>query len=174
MNNDPPKRLPEADADLERQIRAERKFSLAEAIGRMAGPGAMKGASPVTRKAQAGAVIEDYLRRHLSDAGGVLVGVVLRHASESDQLLADYDRPLAALAGYARQVLGSEFQLKELVREADAEWGVDDPSGRGGGRPTRMTRTRPNRCGPAYRGCWRRSTPARRSPRRSTDRAECN
>ena len=123
MSNDPPEGPPESDTELERQIRAEQKFSLAAAIGRMAGPGAMKGASPVTRRAQAGAVIDDYLRRHLADAGGVLVGLVLRHAADGDRLPADYDRPLEALAGYARQVLGSEFQLIDLVREADAEWG---------------------------------------------------
>ena len=40
----------EADAELEREIRKGRKFSLDEAIGRMAGPGAMKGVSPVTRQ----------------------------------------------------------------------------------------------------------------------------
>src|SRR4051812_46239252 len=43
MNDDPPKRRSKADADLEREIRADRTFSLEEAIGRMAGPGAMKG-----------------------------------------------------------------------------------------------------------------------------------
>ena len=37
----------EADAELEREIRKGRKFTLAEAIGRLAGPGAMKGESPV-------------------------------------------------------------------------------------------------------------------------------
>jgi hypothetical protein len=43
----------EADAELERKIRKGRKFTLAEAIGRMAGPGAMKGASPVAQTEQA-------------------------------------------------------------------------------------------------------------------------
>ena len=37
----------EADAELEREILKERKFTLAEAIGRLAGPGAMKGESPI-------------------------------------------------------------------------------------------------------------------------------
>jgi hypothetical protein len=113
----------QSDAELERAVLADRKFSLAEAIGRIAGPGAMKGASPVTRKVQAEAVIAEVLRRHLADSGGVLVGVVLRHVREGDRLLADYDHPLAALAGYGREVLESEFQLTDLVREADAEWG---------------------------------------------------
>ena len=42
-----------ADADLEREIREDRKFTLEEAIARMAGPGAMKGVSPVARMQQA-------------------------------------------------------------------------------------------------------------------------
>ena len=50
MSNDPPPRKSQSDADLEREIRAERKFTLTEAIGRMAGPGSMKGASPVTAR----------------------------------------------------------------------------------------------------------------------------
>ena len=113
----------EADKELEREIRAERKFSLSEAIGRMAGPGMMKGVSPVAPKRQAELAIEAYLRRHLTDAGGVLGSVLLRDAAGSDLLLSDYEHPLAVLAGYIRQVLGSEYLLKELVREADVEWG---------------------------------------------------
>jgi hypothetical protein len=122
--SDTPDRPPaQTDADLERAVRAERKFSLAEAIGRMAGPGAMKGASPVTALVQAAAVIENHLRDHLTDSGGVLRGIVLRHVADGEDLPADYDRPLAALAGYVRQALGSEYRLTDLVREADAEWG---------------------------------------------------
>ena len=63
MSDDPQPDKTQADADLERAVRAERKFSLAEAIGRMAGPGAMKGASPVTRKRQAEAELQEYLAR---------------------------------------------------------------------------------------------------------------
>ena len=37
----------DADKELEREIRANRKFSVSEAIGRLAGPGMMKGISPV-------------------------------------------------------------------------------------------------------------------------------
>jgi hypothetical protein len=55
------------------------------------------------------------------DPGGVLGGVLLRHVGE--YLLRDYDQPLAVLAEYIRLVLGSEHLLRELVREADVEWG---------------------------------------------------
>ena len=110
------------DENLERELRADRKFSLGEAIGRMGGGDLMKGASAVTRKRQVELAIEDYLRRHLTDAGGVLGGVLLREVGES-LLRADYDHPLAVLADYIRHVLGTEHLLEELVREADVEWG---------------------------------------------------
>jgi len=123
MSDDPPPDKTQADADLERAVRAERKFSLAEAIGRMAGPGAMKGASPVTRKREAEAELQEYLARHLDDSGGVLRGLVLRLVSESDLLLEHLGQPLVALARCVERALGSDYLLKELVREADTEWG---------------------------------------------------
>jgi len=70
MSNEQPKPPGDADKELERAVRAERKFSLAEAIGRMAGPGAMKGVSPVPARQQAEAEIDDYVRKHLPDAAG--------------------------------------------------------------------------------------------------------
>jgi hypothetical protein len=123
MSNDPQPKKTQADADLEREVRAERKFSLTEAIGRMAGPGAMKGTSPVTRKRQAEAELQEYLAGHLADSGGVLRGLVLRLVTESDLLLEHLEDPLVALAGCVQRALGSEHLLKEVVREADAEWG---------------------------------------------------
>src|SRR6516162_7004594 len=77
----------EADAELEREIRKERKFTLAEAIGRLAGPGAMKGESPVTRMQQAEIEIQCWLRSHLADAGGALQVVLHRHVTGSELLL---------------------------------------------------------------------------------------
>jgi hypothetical protein len=123
MSDVHPKPSSEADSELEREIRADRKFTLAEAIGRMAGPGMMKGASPATGKQQVVAEIQEYLRRHLADSAGALSDVLLRQVTESELLLNGFDQPLVALAGHVRQVLGSEYALKELVREADVEWG---------------------------------------------------
>jgi hypothetical protein len=124
MSDGQPKQRSEADAELERQIRAERKFSLSEAIAQAAGPGIMKGASPVDRRQQAAAEIQQYLCRHLADSGGVLAAVLLRHVRDSDLLLKHLDEhPLAVLGRYVRRLLASESGLKELVREADVEWG---------------------------------------------------
>jgi hypothetical protein len=123
MSKEQPKRPSDADADLEREIRKERKFSLAEAIGRLAGPGMMKGVSPVTRQQQSEVEIEGYLERHLMDAAGILPVVLLRRVKGSELLLNNLDQPLVVLASYLQRVLDSEYLLKELVREADIEWG---------------------------------------------------
>lgn len=123
MSDDPDKPQSEADAALRREILLGREFNLADAIGQMAGPGIMKGVSPVSPLEQAGEVVQDYLTRHLVDASGNLRLALHRQVAGSEALLTGYDRPLAALADYVRRVLGSEHLLKELVREADVEWG---------------------------------------------------
>ena len=123
MSDEQPKPQFKPDAELEREIREGRKFTLAEAIGRLAGPGMMKGVSPATRKQQAEAEIESYLDRNVNSAAGALSVVLLRKAKESDLLLDNLDRPLAALADYIQRILDSEYLLEELVRECDVEWG---------------------------------------------------
>ncbi|HJS09624.1 MAG TPA: hypothetical protein VJ809_18275 [Pirellulales bacterium] len=120
-NEAKPQRI--ADADLEREIRDGRKFTLAEAIGRLAGPGAMKGASPIARKKQAEAIIDAGLECQLTDAAGALREVLLRRICESELLDNHLDQPLAALAAYVQRALDSPYVLAELVREADIEWG---------------------------------------------------
>jgi len=121
--SDEPKTSGDADKELEREIRAERKFSLSEALGRMAGPGMMKGVSPVPPKRQAEAAIESYIHKHLPDVAGALRVVLIRFVKECDLLLNNFDSPLTALESYIRRVLDSEYLLKELVREGDVEWG---------------------------------------------------
>ena len=122
MSEKPKTESADSNEEIEREIRAHRKFSLSDAIGQVSGGEFMKGGSPVTRKRQAELEVEEYLRRHLVDPGGVLRVVMLRHLGET-LINADYDQPLAALAEYIPGVLTSEHLLAELVREADAEWG---------------------------------------------------
>jgi hypothetical protein len=113
----------QADEELEREIRRGRKFTLEEAIGRLAGPGAMKGESPVARLQQAEIEIADWLRTHMADAGGGLEVALHRDVRESELLLSNLDQPLVVLASYCQRVLASDYLLKELVRNADIEWG---------------------------------------------------
>jgi hypothetical protein len=113
----------DADADLEREIRNGRKFSLEEAIGRLAGPGALKGVSPVAQMHQAETAIESWLRGHLADSAGVLAIVTSRAVKGSELLLNNFDQPLMVLAAWCQRILQSDGQLQELVRAADIEWG---------------------------------------------------
>jgi hypothetical protein len=114
---------PAAGADLEREIREGRKFTLEEAIARMAGPGAMKGESPVARMQQAETEIGNWLRSHLTDSGGALGPVLGRQIKGCDLLLKNFEQPLVVLADFCQQLLDSDYQLEQLVRECDVEWG---------------------------------------------------
>jgi len=53
MSDDQAKQPSEVDAELEREIRQGRKFTAQEAMGRMIGPGTMKGGSAVPRVQEA-------------------------------------------------------------------------------------------------------------------------
>jgi hypothetical protein len=121
MNDD--KQRSESDAKLEREIRQGRKFTAQEALGRMIGPGAMKGGSAIPRGQEAETAIGTWLRSNLTDSTGALQALLHRRLRESALLLNNPDQPLVALAEYCKQVLASDYRLEELVREADIEWG---------------------------------------------------
>ena len=89
----------------------------------MAGPGAMKGASPVSKVQQAETEVGYWLRSHVPDADGALNVVLSRKLNGSDLLLNNLERPLDALAAYCERILSSDHILGELVREVDVEWG---------------------------------------------------
>ena len=122
MSEKPDKDSADRNEQVERETRTNRKFSLNEAIGRIAGGDFMKGGSPVTRTRKAELEIDEYLRGHLVDSGGVLRRVLLRHLGES-LLNREDDQPLATLTEYIGRILTSEELLEKFVREADAEWG---------------------------------------------------
>jgi hypothetical protein len=123
MNNDDREdQRSEADADVEREIREGRKFSAKEAMARLAGPGAMKGASPVSRPQQAEIEIGTWLRSHMKDPSGALPVLLHRQLKGSAMLLEELDQPLAALALHCQKLLASDYLLNDLVREADVEW----------------------------------------------------
>ena len=108
--------------EIEREIRLSRKFSAKEAMAKMAGPGAMKGASPVSPVRQAEVEVGTWLKTHVDDTPGALQLVLHRHVKGSAMLLDNLDRPLIALRNLCEEVLDSDYRLKELVREADVEW----------------------------------------------------
>ena len=112
-----------SEADLAREIRQGRKFTAEEAIGRLAGPGAMKGASAISPQQQAENAAGVWLAANITDPAGALRTVLHRHLKASKLLLDNVDDPSVAAAAYLRQILASEQRLREIVREADAEWG---------------------------------------------------
>jgi len=113
----------ETESEVEREIREGRKFTPQEALARMAGPGAMKGASPVALSQQAEIEIGTWLRGNLGDPAGALSTVLHRHLKGSESLLNNVEQPLTALADYCRRVLESDRLVEELAREVDVEWG---------------------------------------------------
>ena len=114
---------PEGDTEVEREVRQNRKFSPEEAMARMAGPGAMKGASPIPEQQQAENEIGTWLGSQLGDVDGALKAVLERQLKGSRQLLENVDRPLTVLADHCRRIAASDEVLAEVVREADVEWG---------------------------------------------------
>ena len=112
------------EAEIERDIRLGRKFSLADAIGSLGGGNLLKGASPVPRKRQAEFEIQRYLERNLIDGQGVLSIVLLRRVGNSELFLrSGYGQPLSTLQRLAEQIVNSELLLRAFVTEVDREWG---------------------------------------------------
>lgn len=109
--------------DVEAEIRRARKTTSKDVLARMAGPGAMKGASPVSRQQQAEIELGTWIRGHVPDSSGALHAVLHRHIKGSELLLANLDRPLLGLSALCEHILASDYLLDEIVREADVEWG---------------------------------------------------
>ncbi len=106
--------------DLETEIRKDRKFSLAEAVGRAAG-GSLKGASPVAPARQLLLQIEEILDRRLPDGEGSLSRTIMAKFEDNPPLLArHFGDPVGALAKFLDFVLQNPASLDDLVRQADA------------------------------------------------------
>jgi hypothetical protein len=123
MTDEREKQQSESCRAIEHEIRQGRKLSAKDVMARLAGPGAMKGASPVSPVQQAETEIGNWLGNNLEDACGALRVVLHRQLKGSEQLLENLDQPLVALAAYCQRVIGAENLLKEIVRQADVEWG---------------------------------------------------
>ena len=112
-----------ADAEIEREIRLGRKLGPQDLLAQMAGPGALKGASPISPVLQAETEVGTWLGSNLADVDGALRVVLHRHLKGSALLLDNLERPLVALAAYLQQLIATEHLLREIVSEADVEWG---------------------------------------------------
>jgi hypothetical protein len=108
---------------IETEVHSQQKFSVAGAIGR-AGKGLLKGASPVSQQDQAINFLERWVDQNCSDPSGALKSL-LRQKIRSSRLIIEHqqERPKEALATVIKEILATEFMLREFVRQVDVKWG---------------------------------------------------
>jgi hypothetical protein len=89
----------------------------------------MKGVSPVPRMQQAVVEIARWLNEHLPAGNRELEMVLVRWIEGSELLLNNFEQPFIVLAACSQTAIDSDYLLRELVREADVEWGRSKKSG---------------------------------------------
>ena len=109
--------------EVQREILARQKFSMAGAIGR-AGSGLMKGESPVSRQEQALAALTQWIDKQVSDPSGALKSILRRRVRSSNLLVASHlQQPCNALREIVETILASDYGTQEFVRQVDVRWG---------------------------------------------------
>ncbi|MEM9449709.1 MAG: hypothetical protein AAGA75_14370 [Cyanobacteria bacterium P01_E01_bin.6] len=109
--------------DIQKEIRAGRSFSLAEAIGREGGD-FLKGHSPIPRLVQARTAMKVFLTRHLADASGALHAILLTWIQGDEAMVSRHiEQPLMALAEMIEPIINNPPMLYEFVRQVDVKWG---------------------------------------------------
>lgn len=102
--------------DLQREIRAERKFSLAEAIGRESA-GFMKGESAIPRPLRATNVIKQFITAHLPAPTSALSTTLQSWATEDIRVSRYLDTPLIALTQILESTLSEPTTFCEFARQ---------------------------------------------------------
>ncbi len=111
------------EAEIEDEIRMQRKLSLGDAIAREAGS-IFKGAEAVPKHKQAKIQIERFIRDHLRDASGALKRELEIKVTENDVLVGEHvDAPLEAIRSVVQRILGNDPTLFEFVRQVDQRYG---------------------------------------------------
>ncbi len=109
--------------EIQREMRAQQKFSVAGAIGR-AGSGLMKGASPVSRQEQAVTLATQWIDHNTPDPSGALKSILRRKVRDSALLIERHlEQPCDALREIMDSILDSDYALQEFVRQVDVRWG---------------------------------------------------
>jgi len=127
MNDDEPQtektKEEEHDRTIEREARAGRKFTLADVIGQKGGS-FFEGESPVPKLARAEAALCRFVDDHVKDPSGALRSVLKRSIRTSEPVVGKHlDDPLVALEAIVEQMLATDKQFHEIVRQVDFEWG---------------------------------------------------
>ena len=111
------------DDDIRAELRRERKFSLAAAIGEEGG-GFFAGGTTVLPTEEVAHTVSVYLDSNLNDSMGVLRMVLVRRISDDIALLdANVHHPLGAIVHVVEYLLACDTRLYGFVRRVDAEYG---------------------------------------------------
>ncbi len=111
------------EAEIEREITMQRKFSLSEAIAREAGP-ILKGEQAVPKHKQAQVRIGQFIREHLRDSSAALKRHLEVLVTENYGLVGEHvDAPLEAIRVVVQRILATEPTLFEFVRQVDQRYG---------------------------------------------------
>jgi len=108
---------------IQREIRAQQKFSIAGAIGH-AGNGLMKGESPVSQQEQTIILMTQSIDQHTSDPSGALKSLLRRRVRDNELMVAKHlGQPDEALRELINTILANNSALQEFVRQVDIRWG---------------------------------------------------
>lgn len=102
--------------ELQTEIRAERKFSLAEAIGRESGS-FMKGESAIPRPVRAANEIKQFIANHSSEPSGVLATELANWCIADIRLSRQLETPLTALSQVIESLLNESTSFYEFYRQ---------------------------------------------------------
>ena len=109
--------------EIQREILAQKKISLASAISR-AESGLMKGESPISQQEQAIIELTQWIDQQASDPSGALKSILRRQVRGNQPLVANQlQHPHKALQEIIETILSNDYALKEFVRQVDVRWG---------------------------------------------------
>ncbi len=110
------------EENLQKDILSDRKYSLAEAIGREGG-NFLKGESPVPKLVQVTTEVNLFIDNNLKDSSGALQSVLKRWVKSDPLLSENLESPLKGLDKILEKILTQKGLFYEMVREADVKWG---------------------------------------------------
>lgn len=115
--------LDEQDELIRRDILLDRKFSIAEAIGREGG-NFIKGHSPIPRLDQIISLITVFIGNNLNDSSRILMSVLQTIVKDDRIKIAEsIEVPLEYLHNLIKSYVNNRELLYELTREVDFKWG---------------------------------------------------
>ncbi|MBX2863691.1 MAG: hypothetical protein KTR27_09050 [Leptolyngbyaceae cyanobacterium MAG.088] len=109
--------------DLQREVRAGRKFSLSEAIGREGGSFLKGSQAAIPRPLRALAAINGFIDQHLNDGNGAIQSCLKRWVKTDGRISKHLDTPLIALQVIVTDLVQQPQIMYEFARQVAVEWG---------------------------------------------------